>query len=93
MMHFSSENLLASGLWILCVGVTAVAVRSIHRLYFHPLCHFPGPRLAVLTTWYRGYYDVLLGGEWLRHLEGLHEIYGACYVYSYDKVEADVAAI
>ncbi|RDB30539.1 hypothetical protein Hypma_007214 [Hypsizygus marmoreus] len=66
---------LALGLCVL--SALLGAVQPIYNLYFHPLRYFPGPRLAVVTRWYRIYYDVILKGAWLPHLELLHAKYGA----------------
>jgi hypothetical protein len=46
------------------------------RLLFHPLAKVPGPRLAALTKWYEFYYDVVCDGEYVKHIEKLHIIYG-----------------
>ena len=48
----------------------------IHRLFFHPLGGFPGPRLAAITPLYKAYFEVYRGGELLQHLIALHKIYG-----------------
>lgn len=69
-------RLLACITCFLTVYIVLRAASIIHLLYFHPLRSFPGPRLAVATRWYRGYFDVILQGEWLRQLEYLHTIYG-----------------
>ncbi|EEB95969.1 hypothetical protein MPER_04978 [Moniliophthora perniciosa FA553] len=42
------------------------------------LDRFPGPALARWTLLYRFYYDIIRGGEWVEHLQKLHEIYGEC---------------
>ncbi|KAK1231600.1 hypothetical protein PQX77_005278 [Marasmius sp. AFHP31] len=49
-------------------------VRKIHQ--WRSLSKFPGPFLAQWTRFYRAYYDIVVGGGWLEHLEELHEIYG-----------------
>ncbi|PPQ71719.1 hypothetical protein CVT24_007889 [Panaeolus cyanescens] len=51
-------------------------VRTVYRLYFHPLSHIPGPRIAALTSFYRAFYDIVRDGQWVHHLEYLHSIYG-----------------
>ncbi|KAL1892346.1 hypothetical protein Sste5346_007084 [Sporothrix stenoceras] len=49
---------------------------GVYRLFFHPLRHVPGPRLAALTSWYATYYDVYLGGQYLWKIQELHDQYG-----------------
>ncbi|KAF9019737.1 cytochrome P450 [Hymenopellis radicata] len=48
----------------------------VYRLYLHPLKAFPGPRLAAVTDYYQGYFEVWKNGMFVQHLEKLHEIYG-----------------
>lgn len=61
----------------LCLGVGAyLAVLCIYRLYFHPLAKFPGPRLAAVTTWYEGYYDIIHKGRYIFEVGRMHQKYG-----------------
>lgn len=59
---------------IICLWVVGFLVSR--RLVYHPLRRFPGPKLAALTTLYKGYYELVRGGELLQHLVELHAIYG-----------------
>lgn len=47
-----------------------------YRLFLHPLAHFPGPRLAAVSRWYEGYYDVILDGQYTSKIAKMHKIYG-----------------
>lgn len=64
------------------VGTTAVlallltVVGAIRRLFFHPLAHIPGPRLAALTWWYEFYFDVIQEGKYVFKIQELHKQYG-----------------
>ncbi|KAF2834346.1 cytochrome P450 [Patellaria atrata CBS 101060] len=49
---------------------------GIYRVYFDALSHYPGPKLAALTTWYQAYYDLYYHGQWFKKLGQLHEQYG-----------------
>lgn len=51
-------------------------LRSIYRLYFHPLSKIPGPKLTAITHLYEFYYDVICGGKFLFQMEKMHEQYG-----------------
>ncbi|KAG7092861.1 hypothetical protein E1B28_009174 [Marasmius oreades] len=59
---------------VLILLVVASILSLLSRRY--PLDRFPGPRLARWTWLYRAYYDIVIGGGWLAHLEKLHDIYG-----------------
>ncbi|OJJ95900.1 hypothetical protein ASPACDRAFT_47252 [Aspergillus aculeatus ATCC 16872] len=67
-------------LWI--VETTAVvlllwtAAEAIRRLYFHPIAHIPGPRLAALTWGYEFYYDAIQPGQYVFKIQELHKEYG-----------------
>ncbi|KAL8995908.1 MAG: hypothetical protein Q9169_004444 [Polycauliona sp. 2 TL-2023] len=49
---------------------------AIWRLYFSPIAHIPGPRLAALTLWNETYYDIFLGGRYTWKIADYHETYG-----------------
>lgn len=58
------------------VVVVYLITVGVYRLYLHPLAKFPGPRLAGLTRWYEGYYDVILGGQYTFKIAEMHKQYG-----------------
>ncbi|KAK4869402.1 hypothetical protein LT330_005784 [Penicillium expansum] len=60
----------------ICGLVIYIAVKSIYRLYFHPLSKIPGPKLAAITSGYEFYFNVIKGGTFIWEMERLHEIYG-----------------
>ncbi|KAL9094343.1 MAG: hypothetical protein Q9165_003484 [Trypethelium subeluteriae] len=61
---------------VLALSVFFVVATAIYRLFLHPLAKFPGPRLAALTRWYEGYYDVIKNGQYEFKIQELHRIYG-----------------
>ncbi|KAF8538331.1 cytochrome P450 [Trichophaea hybrida] len=52
------------------------ALVVIRRIWFHPLSHVPGPKLAAATHLYHAYYQVWRGGEFYQHRPALHAKYG-----------------
>ncbi|KAK7052841.1 hypothetical protein VNI00_004160 [Paramarasmius palmivorus] len=64
-----AEIILASIIFYLVTGV-------VYRLVFHPLSHFPGPKLAAVTEYYQAYFDIVKGGQLLNHIKQLHVLYG-----------------
>ncbi|KAI9928681.1 hypothetical protein ASPWEDRAFT_180261 [Aspergillus wentii DTO 134E9] len=68
------------GYQLLCIGCVAaviyLAIRTIYRLYLHPLSKFPGPRLTAITHLYEFYYDAVKGGKFMWEVERMHEQYG-----------------
>jgi hypothetical protein len=65
-------------LLLLGFGVAYGLALGTHRVYFHPLAKFPGPRLAALTKWYECYFDLLKGdgGQYSKRIDAMHEAYG-----------------
>lgn len=67
-------------LWILQTTAVVLllwtAVEAIRRLYFHPIAHILGPRLAALTWWYEFYYDATQPGQYVFKIQELHKRYG-----------------
>ncbi|KAK4862903.1 hypothetical protein LT330_003036 [Penicillium expansum] len=58
------------------VGVTYGVWLATYRLWFSPLAHFPGPKLAALTMWYEFYYDSFLEGQYTFRIAEMHRKYG-----------------
>ncbi|TGJ85535.1 hypothetical protein E0Z10_g3217 [Xylaria hypoxylon] len=58
------------------VLVIYLAGTVFYRLTLHPLAHFPGPKLAAITRWYEGYYDLILDGRYTFKIKELHKKYG-----------------
>ncbi|KAL2840272.1 benzoate 4-monooxygenase cytochrome P450 [Aspergillus pseudoustus] len=65
---------------LLLLALTGTAIfliaRTVYRLYFHPLSHIPGPKLAAVTHAYEFYYDIWCGGRFLWQIEKMHRQYG-----------------
>lgn len=71
---------LLSGMWmgfgLLTCFVIYLTVLVICRLWFSPISHFPGPKLAAATGWYQAYYTIVHYGQWCFKVKELHERYG-----------------
>jgi len=61
---------------------TYLVLKTLYRLYFHPLSGFPGPKLASITTLYGAYYDLPPHSSYVKKLVELHDIYGNSRSYS-----------
>ncbi|OTA59659.1 putative cytochrome P450 [Hypoxylon sp. EC38] len=70
--------MLSSSIWVWAgaVIVAYLIALVIHRLFFHPLSVFPGPKLAAVTVWYEFYYDGIKGGQYTFKIREMHEKYG-----------------
>ena len=69
-------SLAGAAAWFSIVSLLWIAYGVLWRLYWSPLCKFPGPKLAALTLWYEFYFDVIKGGMYIWEIERLHKIYG-----------------
>ncbi|KAK8092013.1 Cytochrome P450 [Apiospora hydei] len=49
---------------------------AIYRVTLHPLAKFPGPKLAATTEWYEFYHDIVRQGQFIWHIQKLHDQYG-----------------
>lgn len=49
---------------------------GIYRIYFSPLSHIPGSKLAAATRWYEFYHDGVKCGQYYKEIERMHEKYG-----------------
>jgi hypothetical protein len=63
---------------IVVLGLLATVGEAIRRLYFHPLAHIPGPKLAALTWWYELYFDQIQPSRYVFQIQELHKQYGRC---------------
>lgn len=71
-MNLPSSAILTAGLALAAIFRAAVVL---YRLYFHPLCCVPGPKLAGATSLYLRYYEVVEGGGITQLLPGFHKKY------------------
>ncbi|KAB5558628.1 cytochrome P450, partial [Coniochaeta sp. 2T2.1] len=74
---------------LVIAGASYMILLVVYRLFFHPLSHIPGPRLAAVTYWYESYYDIIKspGGQYWHKLEELHKIYGPIIRINPDEVQ------
>ena len=49
----------AATLWSSIAYVAYTAVAAVYNLYFHPLAHFPGPRVAAASSWWQVYVELI----------------------------------
>lgn len=75
---WSRTDILPKSLVLVAVG-TYIAYhvsKVIYNLFFHPLRHIPGPKLAAATYIPEFYYDVLRSGSYTRQIMQMHAKYG-----------------
>jgi hypothetical protein len=64
--------------WIaiaLLLVLLPVACKYCYRIYFSPLCVFPGPRWAACSRLFEAYH-MLVRDDWYEELQHLHSQYG-----------------
>jgi hypothetical protein len=62
---------------VLLISISVyLLVRSIYRLWFHPLSKIPGPKLTAITHLLEFYHDVIRDGRFIWKIEEMHEKYG-----------------
>lgn len=66
------------GLALLVLGIYVI-LQSVYRLFFHPLRHIPGPKLAAASYFYEFYYNCVRGGKFLFEIERMHQVYGMSF--------------
>lgn len=81
-MALLAMNHLLSWTTVLVALVLLLVAKVIYQLYFHPLAKFPGPKLAAITTWYEGYYDIIKKGRYTFELARLHDKYGRSFSHA-----------
>jgi hypothetical protein len=48
----------------------------VYRLYLHPLAKFPGPKIAAVTSFYEGWFEIVRNGQYSVEISRLHDLYG-----------------
>lgn len=75
-------------MWLILLGLGSLyfCLRSLYRLYLHPLSQFPGPRLAAITHGYEFYHDVIRHGMYIWEIEKMHQQYGKHFGEAYNQM-------
>ncbi|KAJ5155403.1 hypothetical protein N7492_008206 [Penicillium capsulatum] len=72
-----------SAVFVTCAILTQV----VYRLFFHPLCKYPGPRLGAITHWYATYF--VAKGRFHTKTRELHLRYGPVVRYGPNSLSFD----
>ncbi|KAI1311466.1 trichodiene oxygenase [Xylaria venustula] len=48
----------------------------VHRLFWHPLARFPGPKLAAVKRYVEAHYDLVCNGQYTFKISEMHKKYG-----------------
>ncbi|KAH8787243.1 cytochrome P450 monooxygenase-like protein [Hyaloscypha finlandica] len=70
-----STSQLFSSVLVLAAAAN-VLYTVLYRLYFHPLAHIPGPKLAAVTFLYQSYFSLVSGSRFYAQIGKLHAAYG-----------------
>ncbi|TVY90100.1 Cytochrome P450 monooxygenase [Lachnellula willkommii] len=71
------------------LSLLLVVAGAVRRLYFHPLAHIPGPRLAAITWWYEFYFDVIQPSTFVFKIQELHKQYGPIVRITPDEIHVN----
>ena len=63
-----------------CALIVYQFFKLTYNLFFHPLKHIPGPKLAAATYIPEFYYDVVKFGRYTNRIKEMHEQYGTISV-------------
>jgi len=69
---------------LFCAAVNVIGV-VVYRIFFHPLAHIPGPRLAGATSLYCYWYNAR-GGRFYLQIQKLHEQYGMTTIQNHSAI-------
>jgi len=62
---------------LLCIGLLGYFIYiATQRVYFSPLSHIPGPKIAAATSLYEAYHDVIRRGLYFKKVKEFHKLYG-----------------
>jgi hypothetical protein len=62
--------------YLVGIALLYISFVAIHRLYFSPIAHVPGPKLAAVTSLYEFYHDCIHTGQFYFEIQKLLKIYG-----------------
>jgi hypothetical protein len=51
----------------------------LYHLFLHPLAKFPSPKLAAVTRYYEGYFDLIRNGQYTFNIAEMHKKYGKSF--------------
>ena len=75
-----TDNILKSFFWVVAgTWIIYQFVKVVYNLFFHPLSHIPGPKLAAASYFLEFYYDVIKSGSYTKRIWQMHEQYGRAH--------------
>lgn len=81
MQTFSSPSMNALIPAAIATVIAYAVYVIVYNLYFHPLSRFPGPRVAAVTTYWKGYVECVANRSFCHELVGLHAKYGEITIW------------
>lgn len=78
--HYESGTLTALLTTAISTVIVYVVYQALYNLYFHPLARFPGPPLARVTIYWKGYVECIANQSFCHVLVGLHAQYGEAFI-------------